>query len=1037
MIECPYVKRNANQIRGFYMTKNIILMADSQEINRRTLTHILQNEYELLETDSVDQTLELMYKYGQQIAAVILDLDDCERLDGYEVLRRWQEDARIDSIPIIGSVDADNRESELESLRMGIWEHIQRPYDPAVIRFRVKNVIERKELRRFKQMHQVREYDELTGIYNKQMFLRRTKEMLSRNPGKAFAFIHFDIYQFHLVNQFYGMDEADRLLQYIADQLACLAEEFEHFTYGRYRADVFCFCMPFKDKQSVVRVIERIRENMNQYQMEHVLVPVFGICIAEDFSEQIVMISDRANLAAKQCKGNYIRNYSFYEASMSEQIIKEQKIINTMKNALASEQFVLYIQPKYDLHTNMINGGEVLVRWMVPGNEMVPPGEFIPVFERNGFIVKLDYYVWEHTCQMIRKWLDEGKRPFPVSVNISRVSLYNHKLAEVILELVQRYQIEPRLLQLELTESAYTSNPERIKKTMAKLQEYGFCILMDDFGSGYSSLNTLKDIVVDILKIDMKFLSDSEVPGRGENILASVVRMAKWLDMPVIAEGVEKESQVAFLRSIGCEFVQGYYFAKPMPVAEYERLAFDRFAFHKEEADDRQDHADQLWDLSSQMELLFSNMLQAVAIFEYVPVEKIIDTIRVNNAYYDLFGYSDLDQIGNGIHNAVDESCRGAVFAAFETVSASKRAARCEFSYTNEKGTEKWIEMSLKYVRSVGKRSVIFATMTDITDQKEIERELRKYRKAILSSESKVETILIVDDMVMNRQILRIMFESEYNILEAADGKEALKIAKQNSAHIDLILLDVRMPVMDGREFLQRKREDLSIAHIPVIIITADDSRQQQINALSMGANDYVVKPFIPEVVIRRVCNVLESQKRVGEVLQSAQKTDTQEQHDYLTGLYNRNTAGRMIHDALQQKEGLQALLFIDIDNFKQINDCFGQEAGDKGIQRFADWLRSCFRKSDILARYGGDEFIVFVMDVPSREFIEQKCTNLLQEMHLMIQNEIELEFSVGIAVTTAGSGQESFMELMEHADDALHKAKCRGKNQWYIYEGN
>ena len=138
MIECPYVKRNANQIRGFYMTKNIILMADSQEINRRTLTHILQNEYELLETDSVDQTLELMYKYGQQIAAVILDLDDCERLDGYEVLRRWQEDARIDSIPIIGSVDADNRESELESLRMGIWELIQRPYDPAVIRFRVK-----------------------------------------------------------------------------------------------------------------------------------------------------------------------------------------------------------------------------------------------------------------------------------------------------------------------------------------------------------------------------------------------------------------------------------------------------------------------------------------------------------------------------------------------------------------------------------------------------------------------------------------------------------------------------------------------------------------------------------------------------------------------------------------------------------------------------------------------------------------------------------------------------------------------------------
>ena len=158
------------------MTKNIILMADSQEINRRTLTHILQNEYELLEADSVDQTLERMYKYGQQIAAVILDLADCERLDGYEVLMRWRKDAQISKIPIIVSSDADDRESESESLRMGVWEMIQRPYDPAVIRFRVKNVIERKELRKFKQMHQIHEYDELTGIYNKNRFMEWMKQ---------------------------------------------------------------------------------------------------------------------------------------------------------------------------------------------------------------------------------------------------------------------------------------------------------------------------------------------------------------------------------------------------------------------------------------------------------------------------------------------------------------------------------------------------------------------------------------------------------------------------------------------------------------------------------------------------------------------------------------------------------------------------------------------------------------------------------------------------------------------------------------------
>lgn len=861
------------------MVKNIVLIADDQETNRQILKDILYSEYDLLEADSKEKTLELMHRYSRRLAAVILNMTASAQLDGYEILRQWHEDEKINGIPVIAAADLGDVQSEARSLQMGVWDFVQRPYDPQLIRFRIKNVIERNELRTLKQTQDIREYDELTGIYNKRMFLQKTEEMLNRYPEEPFAFIHFDIYQFHLVNQFYGMDEADRLLQYIADQLAHLTESFTKVTYGRYLADVFCFCVPYKDRESVIQMIEQIRENINQYPIEHVLLPVFGICVIEQnrYGEhdpdkpQIHMISDQANLAAKQCKGNYIQNYSFYDTSMSEQLVKEQKIINTMKTAMAQEQFVLYIQPKYDLHTNMIDGGEVLVRWMVPEKGMVPPGDFIPVFERNGFIMKLDYYVWEHACQIIRRWLDQGREPFPISVNISRVSLYNYKLADVILELVRKYNIEPRLLQLELTESAYTSNPDMIKHTMSQLQKYGFCILMDDFGSGYSSLNTLKDIVVDILKIDMKFLSDSDVPGRGENILASVVRMAKWLDMPVIAEGVEKESQVAFLRSIGCEFVQGYYFAKPMPIQEYEHLAFGSFVFHKEESDGRQGNADQLWDASSQLELVFSNMLQAVAIFEYVPVEKTIDTIRVNNAYYDLFGYSDLNQVGNGIQNAVDTSCRGAVIAAFETVAASKQVARCEFSYTNERGTEKWIEMSLKYVRSVGKRNVIFATMADITDQKEIERELRKYRKAILSTENKVETILIVDDMSMNRQILRIMFESEYHILEAADGKEALDIVKKNSSRIDLILLDVMMPVMDGREFLQRKKEDLTIAHIPVIIITSDDSRQQQINALSMGANDYVVKPFIPEVVIRRVCNVLESQKRVGEVLRGAE----------------------------------------------------------------------------------------------------------------------------------------------------------------------
>lgn len=314
---------------------------------------------------------------------------------------------------------------------------------------------------------------------------------------------------------------------------------------------------------------------------------------------------DRANLAAKHCKGNYIRNYAFYTRQMSQEIEKEQRIVNSMKSALENHEFVVFYQPKYGLSDNQIAGAEALVRWKHPERGMISPGEFIPVFERNGFITKLDYYVWEQTCIQLRKWMDEGKNPLPISVNLSRISLYNKDIVNVICNLVDSYRIPRRLFQVELTESAYNTNPKAVQDMMQRLREEGFYILMDDFGSGYSSLNVLKDIVVDVLKMDMKFFAGDDREGRGENIMAAVIRMAKWLNMPVVAEGVERIEQVEFLRSIGCEYVQGYYFAKPMPVEEYEKLQFDRPHAERKKETERLVDIDSLWTPASQLESLF------------------------------------------------------------------------------------------------------------------------------------------------------------------------------------------------------------------------------------------------------------------------------------------------------------------------------------------------------------------------------------------------------------------------------------------------
>lgn len=276
---------------------------------------------------------------------------------------------------------------------------------------------------------------------------------------------------------------------------------------------------------------------------------------------------DPGESGAKQCKGNYIENYAFYVDEMREDIVREQQIVNHMRHALDEEEFVLYLQPKYSLQDNRICGAEVLVRWAKPEGGMISPGEFIPIFERNGSIPSWITTSGRRPVSCLQNGL-RGEKPSPVSVNISRVSLYNPRLVEAICGLTDRYHIPRELLELELTESAYTTNPKAIKETMERLQKEGFSILMDDFGSGYSSLNVLKDIAVDVLKIDMKFLSGTDQEGRSQNILASVVQHGKMAESPGNCRGRREKGTGGLSHSVGCEYVQGFYFARPMPVSD-------------------------------------------------------------------------------------------------------------------------------------------------------------------------------------------------------------------------------------------------------------------------------------------------------------------------------------------------------------------------------------------------------------------------------------------------------------------------------------
>lgn len=342
-------------------------------------------------------------------------------------------------------------------------------------------------------------------------------------------------------------------------------------TCGRLEADHFVICAP-RDMINVDTLQVKLNQEASLLTPEYNIVFCAGIYEIADKTLPIDQMCDRAELALRTVKGNYINRIGKYNDDFRKIILEEQEIVSDMNQSLLTGQFDIYLQPILDTLTQKIVSAEALVRWNHTQKGFIMPDVFIPIFERNGFITKVDAYVWEEACKYISKMRKDGHKLLPISVNISRVDLYNPHLCELILSTLEKYQLDISLIKLEITETAYTDNPNQLLEAMKKLKERGFCLLIDDFGSGYSSLNMLKSIPADTLKIDMRFIDDLESSKRARSILASVVQMAKLLKMEVVAEGVETKFQLDFLNNVGCDYVQGYYFSKPITKNDFTFL---------------------------------------------------------------------------------------------------------------------------------------------------------------------------------------------------------------------------------------------------------------------------------------------------------------------------------------------------------------------------------------------------------------------------------------------------------------------------------
>ncbi len=424
--------------------------------------------------------------------------------------------------------------------------------------------------------------DELTGGNNLNRFKKLTEIQLARynsneHTGGSLYLIRVDIDNFKLINDMFGYDHGDQILCDMSDIIkGCISKTD---VYGRMSNDDFLVLLDRDSDEEALKVGRRFREEFmrthKKYEEGYLInftTGIYKIPFGEIDMDKIIDRATMAHITAKQMGGD--RKFSFYTDKIRDDAVREKSMEDCMSKALADNEFVVYLQPKFDLKSGSLKGAEALVRWIRDG-KVVPPGAFIPLFEKNGFVSQIDMYMLEQVCRLQKDWINQGLSIVPISVNQSKLLLFGSDYISKVTQVISRYGVPTKFIELEILETLIHDNIDALIKILDSLKEQGFLISIDDFGSGYSSLNMLKDIKADVLKIDRAFLSRSEDTDRGEIVLSSVVRLARELNMSVVAEGVETEKQAAMLRSINCDTAQGYLYAKPMEVESFYKILLD------------------------------------------------------------------------------------------------------------------------------------------------------------------------------------------------------------------------------------------------------------------------------------------------------------------------------------------------------------------------------------------------------------------------------------------------------------------------------
>ena len=543
-----------------------VLIVDDEEINREILGNIIESEYKVDFAKDGKEALEKIHDKSAGISLVLLDILMPE-LSGFDVLKQLQVEGLLSEIPVI--VLTSEKDSEIESLKLGAADFLTKPYDrPEVILARVRHSMELFENSR---IITATEFDKLTGLYSPEFFFEYASLYDQRFPKQVMDAVVINFTRFHLLNELKGRVFGDKILSAMAEGIRSIILKYGGIA-GRRDADTFFAYIPHLDDYKII--INAINENLSSLLKASETRLRLGAYSDTEKSQPLLLRFDHALQACNSIRTKVGEEICIYDSQMAEREVFNAHLLEDFEAAIEQKQFKVNYQPKFNITGDkpLLCSAEALVRWIHPDLGFVRPDLFIPLFEENGLVTKLDRYVWEESAKQIKKKKKELGVTIPVSVNVSRIDIAAPDMTDFITKIVKENGLDPKEYMLEITESAYTEDSKHIIEVVENLRALGHKIEMDDFGSGYSSLNMLTSMPIDALKMDKAFIRNIKPGNKEMELVTLVLKIAQTLGVPVIAEGVETEEEYMLLKKAGCDIIQGYYFSKPIAPEEFEKF---------------------------------------------------------------------------------------------------------------------------------------------------------------------------------------------------------------------------------------------------------------------------------------------------------------------------------------------------------------------------------------------------------------------------------------------------------------------------------